>query len=87
VREIGATPLGGAHAVLVTMPEAGPAYVALYDVLGRRVRVLRDETLPKGATIAPWDGKDAAGRSVRRGVYFARVTTPFGRVHARFLVW
>ena len=86
VREIGPTPLGGAHAVLVTMPGAGPAHVALYDVLGRRVRVLRDETLPKGATIAAWDGKDDTGNSVRRGVYFARVTTPFGRAHARFLV-
>jgi len=86
VREIGSTPLGGAHAVLVTLPEAGPAHVALYDVLGRRVRVLRDETLPKGATIAAWDGRDDAGNSVRRGVYFARVTTPHGRAHARFLV-
>jgi len=72
--------------VLVTLPEAGPAHVALYDVLGRRVRVLRDETLPKGSTIAAWDGRDDAGNSVRRGVYFARVTTPHGRAHARFLV-
>jgi hypothetical protein len=86
VREIGSTPLGGSHAVLVTMPEAGPAHVALYDVLGRRVRVLRDEMLPKGATIAAWDGRDDDGNAVRRGVYFARVTTAFGRAHARFLV-
>jgi hypothetical protein len=86
VREIGATPLGGSHAVLVTMPEAGSAHVALYDVQGRRVRVLRDETLPRGATIVAWDGRDDAGSAVRRGVYFARVTTAFGRAHTRFLV-
>jgi hypothetical protein len=86
VREIGSTPMGGPHAVLVNMPEAGPAHVALYDVLGRRVRVLRDETLPKGSTIASWDGRDDAGNAVRRGVYFARVTTASGRAHARFLV-
>jgi hypothetical protein len=86
MRDLGSTPLGGAHAMLVEMPAAGPARIAVYDVLGRRVRTLRDEPLPQGATIAPWDGRDDGGRTVARGIYFARVTTPFGHAHARFLV-
>ena len=86
VREIGSTPLGGTHGLLVTMPETGSAHLAVYDVLGRRIRVLRDERMPKGPTITAWDGTDDAGNSVRRGVYFARVTTAFGRAHTRFLV-
>jgi hypothetical protein len=86
VKEIGSTPMGGTHAVLVTLPEAARAQVAVYDVAGRRIRVLRDESLPQGSTIAPWDGRDEGGRVVRRGVYFARVVTPFGQRSARFLV-
>ena len=58
----------------------------MQGVAGRRIRVLRDESLPQGSTIAPWDGRDEGGRVVRRGVYFARVVTPFGQRSARFLV-
>jgi hypothetical protein len=85
-REIGATPLGGTHAVLVTLHEPARTQVAVFDVTGRRVRMLRDDSLPEGDSITPWDGRDEGGRAVPRGVYFARVSTPFGVRTARFLV-
>ncbi|MEP7028824.1 MAG: hypothetical protein ABI960_09545, partial [Candidatus Eisenbacteria bacterium] len=86
VREIGSTPLGGGRGLLIEMPEAGPARIEVYDVLGRRVRSLAVRDLPRGATIELWDGHDDQGRAVQRGIYFARVSTPFGRASGRFLV-
>lgn len=47
--------------------------LALYDVTGRLVRTLVDrEDLP-GLHRLTWDGKDALGRRVKSGVYFARL--------------
>lgn len=86
VREIGSTPLGGGPGLLVEMPQAGRARIEVYNVLGRRVRTLGERELPRGPTIESWDARDDAGQRVQRGIYFARVTTPFGRAHARFLV-
>jgi hypothetical protein len=44
----------------------------LFDVSGRRVRRLVDEDRDAGYWEAPWDGRDARGRRVAAGVYFAR---------------
>jgi hypothetical protein len=86
LREIGSTPLGGGRALLVEMPAAGRARIELFDVLGRKVRNLSDRELPRGSTIETWDGRDDAGRTAQRGIYFARVTTRFGLARARLLV-
>jgi YVTN family beta-propeller protein len=48
--------------------------IDVFDVSGRRVRALFDRRLPRGTHIAGWDGADDAGRRVRAGVYFARLT-------------
>ena len=52
-----------------------PAAVRLviYDVLGRAVRTLLDETRNAGEHTLTWDGKDAAGFNVPDGVYFYRL--------------
>jgi hypothetical protein len=47
--------------------------VAVFDLAGRRVTVLRDEVLPAGTYEAAWDARDTRGRKVRPGVYFIRV--------------
>ena len=86
LREIGSSPLGGGRGLLVDMSAPGHARIDLFDVLGRKIRSLTDRDLPRGATIETWDGRDDAGRTVQRGIYFARLTTPFGLAHARFLV-
>jgi len=45
--------------------------VEIYDVLGRKVRVLA----PRGAEAMVWDGRDASGKAVPSGVYFIRTQT------------
>jgi len=43
--------------------------VAVYDVQGRRVRQLVNESLPPGSYSVRWDGRSDEGRSVASGVY------------------
>jgi hypothetical protein len=47
--------------------------IAIYDVRGRRVRVLVDEHRAPGRYQVPWDGRNARGERVATGVYFYRM--------------
>jgi flagellar hook assembly protein FlgD len=60
--------------------------IVLYDVTGRLIRTLVDETLPGGESSWRWDGLDAQGRPAPRGLYFARVVTDQGTATARLLL-
>jgi hypothetical protein len=59
----------GTH-LAFSVSEGGPVRLAVYDVAGRRVRVLLDGVLPGGDHLAVWDGADALGRPAVPGVYF-----------------
>jgi len=50
------------------------ARLAIHDMRGRLVRTLVDGGLQAGAHQSVWDGRDASGRTVESGVYFARLT-------------
>jgi flagellar hook assembly protein FlgD len=62
-------------------PSASPPRVALavYDVMGRRIRTLLDEDLPDGVHEIRWDGRDGEGREASSGIYFYRLG--IGGVH------
>ena len=63
----------------ITFSLAKPERVKLcvYDVSGRRVRVVLDRKFTAGQSHAViWDGRDEDGQSVRSGVYFYRLETP-----------
>ena len=45
------------------------------DLGGRRVATLFDGVAPAGASLAHWDGHDAAGAAVSPGVYFVRLAS------------
>jgi hypothetical protein len=66
-------PSGGASRIAFLLPAAERVRLALFDVTGRRVRVLRDADSPAGWNAEIWDGRDAAGRRAPSGIYFARV--------------
>ncbi|MBN1504747.1 MAG: T9SS type A sorting domain-containing protein [Candidatus Eisenbacteria bacterium] len=44
--------------------------IAVYDLMGRSVRVLVDEPRPAGRHLAVWDGRNEQGEIVASGVYF-----------------
>jgi len=50
----------------------------IFDVAGRRVRLLQDEELYPGTAHLSWDGKDSDGNDLGSGVYFVRVSTSEG---------
>ena len=52
-------------------PEA--VRIELFDVNGRRVASLLDQTMPAGQHRVRWSGLDSAGRSVASGIYFYRM--------------
>lgn len=55
------------------LPSAGPVRLAVYDLAGRLVRTLIDESMPQGSHEAVWDGRDSSGREVGSGGYLARL--------------
>ncbi|MYF91676.1 MAG: T9SS type A sorting domain-containing protein [Gemmatimonadetes bacterium] len=52
-----------------------PVHLVVYDVLGRRVRILHSgETLTAGHYRTSWNGRDDEGRSAASGVYLYQLT-------------
>jgi len=66
-------PFNPAVTLTWSQPEAGPVRLAVFDVLGRRVAMLHDESTEPGAYALRWDGTDDAGRPLASGIYFARL--------------
>jgi hypothetical protein len=60
------------------LPSAGPVDLRIYDVQGRRVRVLSDGYKEAGAHLTTWDGKNEDGRSVPAGVYYYELRSESG---------
>jgi hypothetical protein len=63
-------PFNPTTTISFTLPERGRVTLAIYDVRGRLVRTLVDESVGEGYQERLWDGKDAKGARVSSGVYF-----------------
>ena len=50
--------------------------LTIYDVTGRRVRILTRGSRKAGNYALRWDGLDDEGRRVASGVYLAQLVTP-----------
>jgi len=62
-------PQGGSHVVL-----------DIFDIRGRQVNVLVNESQLSGVKTVSWDGIDGTGRQVPAGVYFYRLNTSEGNL-------
>jgi hypothetical protein len=58
----------------VTAPGSVAAELAIYDVLGRRVRRIAPMAASQGPRTIRWDLRNERGEPVRDGVYFARLS-------------
>lgn len=56
-----------------SMPNAGEARGAIYDLLGRKVKTIADRQFTAGTHTVVWDGKNESGRVVGSGIYFFRL--------------
>ena len=52
------------------VPKSGRAVLAIYNVLGKKVRTLVNTDQQAGVYQVHWDGKDNQGQSLATGVYF-----------------
>jgi hypothetical protein len=59
--------------------------LTIYNLLGRRVRVLFEGALPAGSHTVTWDGTDGDGSPVAGGVYFYELRTE-RRVETRKMI-
>ncbi len=66
-------PFGMSTTIAFELGRGARIELAIYDVDGRRVRLVADETLAAGEYVRIWDGRDDVGRRVASGVYYYRL--------------
>jgi hypothetical protein len=79
-------PFNPTTTISFTVPAQGPVTLSIYDVAGKRIRMLVDGVVPAGVTKMEWDGTDDNGGAVGSGVYFYRLTTERGTVAKKMIV-
>jgi hypothetical protein len=55
------------------LPRGGPVEIAVFDLAGRRLRVLEQGRRPAGRHRVVWDGSDEAGAKLANGIYLIRM--------------
>ncbi len=67
-------PFKGQMSILYTLTgaQAQNVEIVIYDIAGRRVRVLENGLRTPGNSITIWDGRDDHGVQAARGVYYVR---------------
>ena len=67
-------PFAPATTIHFTMSEPSVVDLAVYNILGQRVRTLYAGDLSAGEHSRPWDGRDERGVDAPGGIYFVRIT-------------
>jgi hypothetical protein len=68
------------------IPRTGSARLEVFDVAGRRVRMLSEESLGQGAHELQWDGRDESGARLPQGIYLFRLSSGGQRAIARVVL-
>lgn len=66
--------------------ESGSNELSVYDVLGKKVKVLKKEAFTSENQTILWDLTDESGNRVRNGMYFIHHTSSKGKETAKILV-
>ena len=79
-------PLSGSTEIEFSV--AGPVRVSMdvVTVEGKIVRTLLDELVAAGCHVIEWDGRDNAGRKVKSGVYFYRISSASGSLTRKVVI-
>jgi hypothetical protein len=73
IRDVVPNPARETSSLSFELARGGDVRLAIYDAAGRLVRNLLVAPLPPGEHRADWDGRDASGRRVASGIYFAKL--------------
>jgi hypothetical protein len=79
-------PLNPAAEVQFSLASAGKVRISLYDVRGRLVKTILDESRPAGDHVVPWDGSRTNGGGVASGIYFVKIQAQQGEEVQRVTV-
>jgi hypothetical protein len=66
-------PFNPQTAVFFNTDKAGSVRVSVYDIRGRRMAELTNQTYPAGDHSVVWQGRDSSGKSAPSGQYFFRI--------------
>ncbi len=72
--------------IVYDIPDPEVVRLTIYDLLGRQVRRLVEETPGRGRHVVLWDGRSDAGNEVASGLYFVRLEVG-DQVRTRSLVY
>jgi hypothetical protein len=79
-------PLKRGATIAFAIPQPGKVSVEVFDVAGRRVRILQDGELSRGQHELRWNGLSNTGKSLASGLYLARLATQTGAVTRKLVV-
>ena len=68
-------PFNATTVIRFTTERQGHTEIAVFDLLGQRVRTLVRRPLAAGPHVVFWDGRDEAGRRAATGLYLYRLTS------------
>jgi len=66
-------PFNPSTTIAYELPAAGPMRLQVFDLRGRLVRTLVEESMAAGRHEARWDGRDNDSRGLPSGVYVSRL--------------
>lgn len=72
-------PLNPKADISFTLTQPGRVKIAIYDLQGRLVRTILDESRAVGTQSVAWSGMDATEHRVASGTYFVHIQAPQGR--------
>lgn len=67
-------PFNPATVISYQLSAASDVELSIFDLLGRKVRTLVQQSLPAGTHTMRWDGRDAHGRPLSSGIYICNLT-------------
>jgi hypothetical protein len=68
-------PFNPTTTIRYALPGTEKVHLAIYNLLGQKIKTLVDGVQTGGVYDVVWDGKDASGKAVGSGVYFYRLET------------
>ena len=66
-------PFNPSTTISYDLPEQAHVTLGIYDLLGKQIKTLANQSQDAGKRIAVWDGTDDLGRQVSAGVYLYRI--------------
>jgi len=66
-------PFNPSTMIKYALPERAHVTISVYNILGRKVATLVDDTKAAGEYVATWDGRDSENREVASGLYLYQI--------------